>query len=136
MKKILLSEIKSGSLIGKLEKVSVSILMNGEACEFDTNIKPFSYSTAIENMKAFEQEKEALAGIIASSLYDDEGEKIFTADEVRNSFSQALTNAVWMKILEVNGLGKKAKEENSNQIQNSSAKSESLQDEVLQKSES
>lgn len=134
MKKISLSEIKSGSLIGNMESVSIPIVMNGEECEFDTHIKPFSYATAIENMKAFNEEKEALAGIIASSLCDDKGENLFTADEVRNNFSQALTNAVWAKIVEVNGLGKK--EENSNQTPNSSAKSESPQDEVLQKSES
>lgn len=139
MKKLSLGMIKSGSLVAKPTAVSIEVEINGEKCEFDTLIKPFSYETAVARMAAFQESKAALAGIIAASLYeertDEEGQTScqpsFTTEEVRETFNQSMTEAVWEKIAEVNGLGKK--KEDSTQTQNSSVKSELPQDEVSQK---
>ena len=51
MKKLSLKDIKSGTLMGKPEPVTVQIKVNGEAMEFDTHVLPFSYSTAVAQMK-------------------------------------------------------------------------------------
>ncbi|MEB5475536.1 phage tail assembly chaperone family protein, TAC [Acinetobacter pollinis] len=139
MKKLSLGMIKSGLLVAKPTAVSIKVENKGEKFEFETFIKPFSYETAVARMTAFQESKAALAGIIAASLYDertDEEGQIsyqpsFTTEEVRETFNQSMTEAIWEKIAEVNGLGKK--KEDSTQTQNSSVKSELPQDEVLQK---
>ncbi|MBF7685972.1 phage tail assembly chaperone family protein, TAC [Acinetobacter sp. B10A] len=146
MKKLTLDQIKSGSLISEPTLVTIELQVNGEKVEFDTYMKPFSYATAVARMQAAFQGNVPLAGMIASSLYTketvkEEGENdrvvfktTFTADEVSENFTQSMTDAIWDKILEVNGLGKE--KSNSNQTQNSSVKSELPQDEALKKSDS
>lgn len=106
MKKLSLKEIKSGALMGKPEHVTVQIKVNGEDAEFDTYILPFSYNTAVAQMKAYTDNKESLAGILASVICDENGKLEFTEDEIRTHFNQALVDALWNKIFDVNVLGK------------------------------
>jgi hypothetical protein len=131
MKKLSLRDIKSGALIGKPEKVTVQIRLNEEDTEFETFIKPFNYDSAVANMRAYGENKEALAGIIASCLCDENGKLVLTEDEVRSKFNQALVDAVWTKIVEINVLGKTL---NSSQMTSSLSKSESQQEEQQVKS--
>ena len=109
MKKITLSDIKSGILIGQPEKATVFISVNGEQAEFKTYIKPFSYDTAVATFKAMGEKKEALAGTLASCICDKDGNLTFTEDEIRKNFNQHLVNAIWDKIVEINVLGKTSK---------------------------
>lgn len=106
MKKLSLKDIKSGLLMGKPEEITVKIKVGGEDCEFNTFILPFSYDTAVAQLKAFGEKKEALAGILASVICDKDGKLEFTEDDVRTKFNQALVDAIWSKIVEVNVLGK------------------------------
>lgn len=121
MKKLSLKEIKEGKLIGKPEKVSVQIKVDGEDAEFETYLKPFNYDTAVANFKAFGESREALAGILASCICDESGKLEFTEQEIRQNFNQALVEAIWLKVVEVNSLGKN---QNSAQTTNSSLKSQ------------
>lgn len=109
MKKLTLKNIKSGMLMGEPEKITVEIKVKGEDCEFDTFILPFSYDTAVAQLKAFGEKKEALAGILASVICDEKGELVFTETEIRKKFNQALVDAIWAKIVEINVLGKTSK---------------------------
>jgi hypothetical protein len=106
MKKLSLKDIKSGLLMGKPEEITVNIKVSGEDCEFNTFILPFSYDTAVAQLKAFGEKKEALAGILASVICDKDGKLEFTENDVRTKFNQALVDAIWSKIVEVNVLGK------------------------------
>lgn len=133
MKKLSLTDIKSGLLVSKLEKVAVDLVVDGEECEFEIYIKPFSYSTAIAQMRAYGENREALAGVLASCLCDEKGELAFTEDEVRENFSQLLVDAIWEKVYEVNSLGK---EKPSPKTKKSSAKSQSQQENPSEKLES
>lgn len=108
MKKLSIDQIKNGELIGKPEPITVEIKINGEDCEFDTHIMPFSYKTAVAQMRAYGAEKEALAGILASVIVDDGGTAVFTEDDIRENFNQALVDAIWQKVVEINMLGKKS----------------------------
>ena len=94
MKKLTLKDIKSGALMGKPEHVTVQIKVSGEDAEFDTHILPFSYSTAVAQMKAYGENKEALAGVLASVICDEKGQLAFTEDEIRTHFNQALVDAI------------------------------------------
>ncbi|EMI6975432.1 hypothetical protein B9Y01_10715 [Acinetobacter baumannii] len=125
MKQLSPDQIKKGILIGKPEKVTVQVLVNGEESEFSTYIKPFNYQSAVANMKAYGENKEALAGILASCITDKDGTPTFTEDEVRLHFSQALVDIIWSKIVEINVLGKQTLK--STTEKSSSSKSQSLQ---------
>ena len=92
--------------MGKPEHVTVQIKLNGEDAEFDTYIQPFSYNTAVAQMKAYGENKESLAGILASVICNEEGELAFTEEEIRTHFNQALVDALWGKIFDVNVMGK------------------------------
>lgn len=108
MKKLTLNDIKSGALMGKPEHVTVQIKVAGEDAEFDTHILPFSYNTAIAQMKAYGENKESLAGILASVICDEKGQLTFTEEEIRKHFNQALVDAIWSKVFEVNVMGKQS----------------------------
>ena len=122
MKKLSLSEIKSGALLGKPQPITVQIKVDGEDFEFDTHIKPFSYATVVARWKAVGENKEALAGTIASCVCDEAGELQFTEDQVREKFSEQLIEAIWQKIYDVNNIGGKStttSSEKTNSLQNS-----------------
>ena len=121
-KKISIAEIQSGALIGTPVAISVPITLGDEECEFDTHVKPFSYATVVARWNAVGQNKEALAGTIASCICDEKGKLSFTENEVRENFSEELIEALWAKIIEVNNIGgklKKMSSEKTNSSQNS-----------------
>lgn len=130
MKKLKIDQIKSGILIGKPVLATVQIKYEGEDAEFETYIKPFSYETAVANLRAIGEQKEALAGILATCICDEKGDSTFTEVEIRQHFNQSLVDAIWAKVVEINVLGKTS---NSAQTTNSSVKSPSPQDEQLKK---
>lgn len=73
-------------------------------------VKPMSYHAAVADLKS----RDAVAGRIASSIYDDNGEPVFTegdvtgeADPERGSLCQSLTMALLAVIAEVSGLAEK-----------------------------
>lgn len=117
-------------LMGGPEKITVEIKVKGEDCQFDTYILPFSYDTAVAQLKAFGEKKEALAGILASVICDETGELVFTEIEIRKKFNQALVDAIWAKIVEINVLGKTLK---LPQTTKSSLKLELQQEKVTRK---
>ena len=125
-KKLSLADIKAGILIDTPEKITVEILVNGEPCDFETHIKIMDYSTAIAQMQANQEKKEALASILADCIVNEEGEPEFTEAEIRQHFSKPLIDAVWAEILKKNFLGKvtakqNLKEKNSGQSLSSTA---------------
>ena len=125
-KKLSLADIKAGILIDTPEKITVEIMVSGELCEFETHIKIMDYSTAIAQMQANQEKKEALASILADCIVNEEGEPEFTEAEIRQHFSKPLIDAVWAEILKKNFLGKATakqnlKEKNSGQSLSSTA---------------
>lgn len=121
-KKISIAEIQSGALIGTPVAISVPITLGDDECEFDTHVKPFSYATVVARWNAVGQNKEALAGTIASCICDEKGKLSFTENEVRENFSEELIEALWAKIIEVNNIGgklKKMSSEKTSSLQNS-----------------
>ena len=125
-KKLSLADIKAGILIDTPEKITVEIMVSGELCEFETHIKIMDYSTAIAQMQANQEKKEALASILADCIVNEEGEPEFTEAEIRQHFSKPLIDAVWAEILKKNFLGKvtakqSLKEKNSGQSLSSTA---------------
>lgn len=115
-KKLSIADIKSGILIDAPEKIIVQITVKGEPCEFETHIKIMDYSTAIAQMQANQENKEALASILADCILNEQGEPEFTEEEIRNNFSKPLIDAIWKEILKKNFLGKATATTNSNEM--------------------
>lgn len=76
-------------------------------------VRPFSYSSAVSDIKAMSSDIDGVAGRIAASICDAEGKPIFTiaditgeADPERGALDGNLTIALLGVIGEVNGLGK------------------------------
>lgn len=124
MKTLSIEQIKSGALVGKPEPITVEVKVHGEMHAFKAYIMPFGYEAAVAQLRAFGQKKEALAGILASVICDEEGVLVFTEEDIRSKFNQPFTEILWDKVVETNMLGKKSI---STQKTNSSSKSASQQ---------
>jgi hypothetical protein len=137
MKKLTLAEIKSGVLVDVPEKIEVKITVKGEVCSFETYIKIMDYSTAVAQMKAGVEKKEALASILADCIVDETGNQQFTEDEIRQHFNKPLIDALWEKIIEKNFLGKVSTQKMSLETVNSGQNLSSMEsvEEPLQKQE-
>lgn len=105
-KKLSIADIKSGILVDVPELITVEVVVKGKVCNFETYIKIMDYSTAIAQMEANRNNKESLASILADCIVDEQGEAIFTEDEIRLKFNKPFIEAIWAKILEKNFLGK------------------------------
>lgn len=125
MKKLTLAEIKGGVLVDAPEKIEVEITVKGEPHSFETYIKIMDYSTAVAQMKAGIEKKEALASILADCIVDESGKSEFTEAEIRATFSKPLIDAIWEKIIEKNYLGKVNTATTSLEISNSGQNSSS-----------
>ncbi len=138
MNKLSIADIKGGVLVDAPEKIEVEIMVKGEPCSFETHIKIMDYSTAVAQMKAGLEKKEALASILADCIVDELGEKQFTEDEVRQRFNKPLIDAIWEKIIEKNFLGKVGTQKTSSETVNSGQNLSSMEsvEEPLQKQES
>lgn len=137
MKKLTLADIKSGVLVDAPEKIEVEIMVKGEPCSFETYIKIMDYSTAVAQMKAGVEKKEALASILADCIVDEMGNQQFTEDEIRQHFNKPLIDALWEKIIEKNFLGKVNIPKTSSETVNSGQNLSSMEsvEEPLQKQE-
>lgn len=108
--KILLSDVKGGSLVGEIHNDTVRFYHLGELYEVDVMYKtlPFVESDSLHNrMNANE---DVAAEWISKSLVDADGELQFTQQQVEKNFIQPLANAVFNKVWGLDGI-KKAVEE-------------------------
>ncbi|MFX9004046.1 phage tail assembly chaperone family protein, TAC, partial [Acinetobacter baumannii] len=71
-----------------------------------TYIKIMDYDTAKAQMEANTEGREGLASILADCIVTEDGQRIFTEEQVRQKFNKHLIDALWAKILEKNFLGK------------------------------
>ncbi|NUF19342.1 phage tail assembly chaperone family protein, TAC [Acinetobacter baumannii] len=106
MNKLSIEDILSGALVGKPELIEVDIVVNGKPCTFETYIKIMDYDTAKAQMEANTEGREGLASILADCIVTEDGQRIFTEEQVRQKFNKHLIDALWAKILEKNFLGK------------------------------
>jgi hypothetical protein len=76
-------------------------------------VRPLSYQSAVQDLRAITGKADGVAGRIASSICDEEGNPVFTiaditgdADPDRGAIDGNLTMALLTVIGEVNGAGK------------------------------
>ncbi len=101
------------SKAGLIEE-TVKLANDDGEVEFTVFVRPLSYRSALSEIAASQQNKDALAARIASSICDEDGRPIFTieditgeADPERGPLSNDMTIALLDAISRANGLGKR-----------------------------
>lgn len=98
MAKILLADVKAGSLVGEIHEDTVEFYHQGELCEVDILFKTLPFVES-ESLHARMNDKEDVAAEwISKALVDEKGKTQFSQKQVENNFIQPLANAVFSKV--------------------------------------
>lgn len=105
---------ESGGFVGRPVARQVTWRQGDDEYTADVWVRPLSYNSAVSDLLAVRDETDPVAGRIAASIVDEDGNPVFTvadiigtADPERGPLNSALTMALLALISEVNGLGKK-----------------------------
>lgn len=109
-----LDSLKSmGAFTGAPVKKEITWHAAGKEFKADVHVRPFGYRTAISDITAHRDQSDAVAGRIAASICDADGNTIFTAADItgaadpeRGALDGNLAVALLAAISEVNNLGK------------------------------
>lgn len=85
----------------------------GQEVTFTVYVRPMSFRTALSDIDRYGNKADAVAGRIASSICDENGQDVFTpedvtgeSDRVQGPLTHEMTMALLNVIGEVNGMGK------------------------------
>lgn len=102
-----------GAFTGGIVKREIEFEARGKVHKFDVYVRPLSYQSAVAELAAVANKKDAVASRIASSICDENGNPVFTAEDItgeadpeRGQMDGGLVIALLSAIGEVNGLGK------------------------------
>lgn len=98
MAKILLSDIKAGSLVGEIHAETVEFHHKGELCEVDILFKTLPFIESDSLHKRMNNNEDVAAEWISKALVDEKGKPTFTQQQVEKNFIQPLANAVFNKV--------------------------------------
>lgn len=106
MKKLDLNDIKNGVLVNEKTTETLEFVLHGEKVSIDVVIASLSYEDTEQYYAAMREGniEKVSADWIAKSLVNEQGERIFTAKEVKKCFSNSLMNSVIERILSLNVL--------------------------------
>lgn len=112
--KLTIDNLKSvGAFTGSPVEREVKWTKGGEELVATVYVRPLSYSSAVSDLRALAGKGDGLAGRIAASICDENGNPVFTpeditgeADAERGPLDGNLTMALLGVIAEVNSAGK------------------------------
>lgn len=103
----------AGAFTGAPVERQISWKQGGEDISATVYVRPLSYKSAVNDIKAVSGNTEAIAGRIAACICDVDGKPVFTVEDItgeadpeRGPLDGNLTMALLVVIAEVNGLGK------------------------------
>lgn len=103
----------AGAFTGAPVERQISWKQGDQELSATVYVRPLSYRSAVNDIKAVSANTEAIAGRIAACICDAAGKPVFTpeditgeADPERGPLDGNLTMALLVVIAEVNGLGK------------------------------
>lgn len=96
--KILLSDVKAGSLVNQIHKDTVEFYHDGELFEVDVMFKTLPFVESDDLHNRMNEKEDVAAEWISKTLVDEKGELQFTQEQVENNFIQPLANAVFNKV--------------------------------------
>lgn len=121
--KLTLDTVKSaGAFTGRpVEKEIEWTDKDGNKHTATTYVRPIGYHSAKFDILALSGKSDGVAGRIASSICDENGEPVFTPDDItghadpeRGALDGSLTIALLLAIQEVNSLGKESSVQKTN----------------------
>lgn len=98
MAKILLTDVKAGSLVGEIHEDTVEFYHKGELCEVDIKYKTLPFLESDSLHKRMNNNEDVAAEWISKALVDEKGKTTFTQQQVEKNFIQPLANAVFNKV--------------------------------------
>ena len=98
MAKILLSDVKAGSLISEIREETVEFYHKGELCEVDLLFKNLPYLETESLYRRMHDKEDVASEWISKALVDDKGKQQFTHKQVKENFIQPLANAIFEKL--------------------------------------
>lgn len=98
MAKLLLSDIKSGSLVSEIREETVEFYHKGELFEVDLLFKTLPFIETELLHKRMNNKEDVAAEWISKALVDEDGKQQFTQQQVEKNFIQPLANAVFDKV--------------------------------------
>lgn len=108
-KTLSLADIKNGALIKNVKKKTIEFILNGEQQKAEVFIKalPFVQTEPLyARLPNIQDDKTLIQEWIALSVADENGQTLFTADEVNQYFTLPLMSALFKEIMEMNALPK------------------------------
>lgn len=108
-KTLSLADIKNGALINNVKKKTIEFILNGEQQKAEVFIKalPFVQTEPLyARLPNIQDDKTLIQEWIALSVADENGQTLFTADEVNQYFTLPLMSALFKEIMEMNALPK------------------------------
>lgn len=98
MAKILLSDVKSGSLVSEVREETVEFFHNGESFEVDIRIKQLPFAITDDLHKRMSKGEDVAFEWISKALVDDNGKQLFTQKQVEETFVQGMGTAIFEKV--------------------------------------
>ena len=96
--KILLTDVKSGMLVGQVRAETVEFVHNCKEYEVDIAIKQLPFGVTDGLHKRMNKGEDVAAEWIALALVDENGKQSFTKAQVENNFVQPMANAIFDKV--------------------------------------
>ncbi|MCS2155465.1 phage tail assembly chaperone family protein, TAC [Scandinavium sp. H11S7] len=120
--KLTLDTLKqAGAFTGRPVEKEITWMQGEEELTATVFIRPMGYHNAVSNVLSAVGKIDGVAGRIASSICDENGEPVFTvaditgeADPERGALDGALTVALLVAIQQVNDMGKESSAQKTN----------------------
>ncbi|PAT64053.1 phage tail assembly chaperone family protein, TAC [Psychrobacter sp. JB193] len=109
--KVSLLDVKAGSLVSEIRDDTVSFYHNGEEFEVDIRIKQLPFEVTDDLHKRMNNKEDVTFEWISKALVDDKGDRLFTEQQVRDTFVQAMGSAIFDKVWGLDNIKKAVEKE-------------------------
>lgn len=96
--KILLSDVKAGSLVGEIREETVSFFHHAKEYEIDIRIKTLAFEDSDELHARMNNKEKVASEWMSKTLVDEKGELMFTEEQVGKTFVQPMASAIFDKV--------------------------------------
>ena len=109
--KVLLSDVKAGSLVGEIREETVSFYHKGEEFEVDIRMKQLPFAVTDDLHKRMNNKEDVAFEWISKTLVDDKGKQQFTQKQVEETFVQGMGTAIFEEVWGLDNIKKAVEKE-------------------------
>lgn len=104
--KVLLLDVKAGSLVSEIRDETVSFYHNGEELEVDIRIKQLPFAVTDDLHRRMNNKEDVTSEWISKALVDEDGKQLFSQEQVEETFVQAMGSAIFDKVWGIDNIKK------------------------------